>query len=148
MKYLLLALLCLSPLTAWSQQMVNPCTKVGSNNCVPVTASAPLPVTSSGGSVSVAPATSAGNYAAKTITNSSTEALAAAAGGRVFLDIINESASATIACALGATAVINGAGSITIPPLWHHSWDGSFVPSDAVNCISSVASSTATIGAK
>ena len=57
-------------------------------------------------------------------------------------------AAATIACAFGAPAVLNGAGSITLPPLWHRSWEGSFVPTDAVNCISSVAATPATIGVK
>jgi len=93
------------------------------------------------------PTRNTGAYAAATITNSSAQALAAATAV-TFLDIVNESATATIACNFGGTAVINGAGSITIPPNWHRSWEGSFVPTDAVNCISSVASSAATIGAK
>jgi len=72
----------------------------------------------------------------------------AAGQASIFLDLVNESATATVACALGATAVLNGAGSITLPPLWHRSWEGTFVPTDAVNCIASAGSTPATIGVK
>jgi hypothetical protein len=88
-----------------------------------------------------------GTYSSVTVGTSSAQALAAGSASK-FLDIMNESASATIACAFGATAVINGGGSITFPPGWHRSWEGSFVPTDAVNCIASGASTPATIGVK
>lgn len=93
------------------------------------------------------PTNSSGSFAAATITNSSVQYVAAAAAHTI-LDIKNESTTATIACAFGATAAINTAGSYTIPPGWHRSWEGSYVPSDAVNCISSAATSPATIEAK
>lgn len=88
-----------------------------------------------------------GTYSPVTVGTSSAQALAAGSANK-FLDIMNESATATIACAFGATAVINGAGSITFPPGWHRSWEGTFVPTDAVNCIASGASTPATIGVK
>lgn len=96
----------------------------------------------------VTPIKGSGAYNPATITNSSTQVLAAGIASAM-LDIVNESTTATIACAFGVSAaVINGAGSITIPPGWHRSWEGFFVPTDAVNCISSVASSAASVGAK
>lgn len=64
----------------------------------------------------------------------------------IFLDINNDSATATIACAFNNPAVINGAGSITIPSLTHRSWENKFVPSDQINCISSAASTPITVG--
>ena len=107
---------------------------------VPYSASSPIPS-------AIVPSSGAGNYAAATIGVASAQAVAASTA-TVFLDLVNESATATIACAFGAPAVLNGAGSITLPPLWHRSWEGSFVPTDAVNCISSVAATPATIGVK
>jgi len=102
-----------------------------------------------GGSITAnaAPANATGAYSAVSIGTTSAQALASSTA-KVFLDIVNAGATATIACAFGTTAIINGSGSITIPPNWHRSWEGSFVPSDAVNCIASASSSPATIGAK
>lgn len=65
---------------------------------------------------------------------------------RVFLDIVNESSTATVACAFGSTPTINGAGSITLPPLWHRSWENNFIPTDAIYCVSSASSTPVTIG--
>lgn len=93
------------------------------------------------------PTKGTGAYSAATIGASSAQVLAAGAAA-VFLDIMNESTTATIACNFGGTAIINGAGSITIPPGWHRSWEGTFVPTEAVNCIASAASTPAAIGAK
>ena len=107
---------------------------------VPYSASNPIP----SGSV---PTGGTGSYSAATIGAASGQAVAAGTAV-VFLDLVNQSATATIACAFGAPAVLNGAGSITIPPLWHRSWEGSFVPTDAVNCIASAAATPATIGVK
>jgi hypothetical protein len=52
-----------------------------------------------------------------------------------------------IVCAFGATAVLNTAGSFTIQPGNTRTWSSYPVPADAVNCISSVASSPATVEA-
>jgi len=70
-----------------------------------------------------------------------------AAGARQLLAIDNESTSATIACAFGGAAAINGAGSFTIPPGVTRTWTAYPVPADAVNCIASAASTPATIEA-
>lgn len=143
--------------------------KVCSNNatpCPPVSATNPFPVTATftpSGTQNVnitqilgaapsatnplftSPATSAvtGSVAAATITNSSTQVLAAAS--RKLLAIDNESATATIACNFGGTAAINTAGNFTIPPNFTRVWSSYPVPAEAVNCISSVASSPATV---
>ncbi len=106
-----------------------------------------VPESSPGVPYTNTPLKGTGAYSAVTVGASSAQALAAATA-TVFLDIVNESASATVACAFGATAVINGAGAITLPPLWHRSWEGTFVPTDAVNCIASAGSTPATIGVK
>jgi hypothetical protein len=97
--------------------------------------------------VSAAPKSAAGAYAAATIGTTSAQVLAPGAAS-VFLDINNDSVTATIACNFGGAAAITGAGSITIPPLSSRTWGGSFVPSDAVNCIASAAATPATIGVK
>lgn len=86
-----------------------------------------------------------GSVSAATITNSSAQIVAAAS--RRLLAISNESASASIACSFGGTAALNTAGSFMIPPLSTRTWVNYPVPADAVNCISSVASSPATVEA-
>jgi hypothetical protein len=97
--------------------------------------------------VTTTPNTGTGAYSSATI-GASSGALIAAGTAHIFLDIINDSATASMACSFGGTAIINGAGSITLGPLGHRSWEGSFVPSDAVNCIASAGSTPATVGVK
>lgn len=99
----------------------------------------------SGSPTSVTPAASAvtGSVAAATITNSSAQVVAAAS--RKLLAIDNESTTATIACAFGGTATVNTAGSYTIPPGYTRTWNSYPVPADAVNCISTAATSPATV---
>ena len=84
-----------------------------------------------------------------TVTNSSAQALGSAAGPRLFLSIDNESATATIACSFGGTAAANTAGSYTISPgitrVWGPVSTDMPLSGAAINCISSVASSPATI---
>lgn len=88
-----------------------------------------------------------GAVSAVTVGNSSAQVLAK--GPRRYLDIKNESATASIACNFGGTAALNTAGNYTIPPGWHKSWpDGgntNFVPSDTINCIASASSTPATL---
>lgn len=84
-----------------------------------------------------------GTVSAKTITNSSAQVLAASS--RQLLAIDNESATASIACAFGATAALNTAGSFTLPPQSTRTWTSYPVPAAAVNCISSAATSPATV---
>src|SRR4029079_19261931 len=87
---------------------------------------------------------------AATVTSASTQMLEAVSGSRLFLSINNESATATIACAFSATAAANTAGSYTIGPGATRTWGpGTYevpgAPGGAVNCISSAATSPATI---
>jgi hypothetical protein len=106
----------------------------------PVAPTNPLPVLTF-------PNSNAGSTTPVTVGTSSAQALASAALGRRVLAIDNESATATVACAFGAAAVLNSAGSWTIPPLMTRSWSGSFVPSDQVNCIASAAGTPVTVEA-
>lgn len=80
---------------------------------------------------------------AVTVTNASAQAVGS--HERYLLALDNESATATVACAFGATAAINTAGSFTIGPGQTRTWTGQRIPSDAINCISSVASSPLTV---
>lgn len=94
---------------------------------------------------------SAGNYSAVTIGTSSTQVVKPAKA-EGFLDIYNDSATATVCCMAGAAATITGtacaAGEITLPALWHRSWENNYVPTDPIYCISSAASTPLTIGVK
>lgn len=69
-----------------------------------------------------------------------------------FLDIVNNSSTATVCLNFGAAATIAGtvcaAGEITLPPLWHRSWENNFIPNDAIHAIASAASTPVTVGAK
>ncbi|HEV2303336.1 MAG TPA: hypothetical protein VGR91_17350 [Stellaceae bacterium] len=105
----------------------------------PPTATNPLPIQQN-------PSSGSGSVTAVTLGTISTQVLAAVTS-RKFLSIDNESASAAIACALGTAAAINAAGSFTIEPGWTRTWDGSFVPSDAVNCIAASGSTPVTVEA-
>ena len=97
------------------------------------------------------PNVATGAYASATVGTADSTILAASSAF-YFLDILNNSASATICINFGATATISGstcaAGEISLPPLWHRSWEGSFVPTDAVHAIASAASSPVSVGAK
>jgi hypothetical protein len=106
----------------------------------PVSPTNPLPVLTF-------PSTGAGSAGPVTVGTSSATALANSVLGRRFLAIDNESVTATVACAFGATAALNTAGSWTIPPGMTRTWNGSFVPSDAVNCIASAAGTPVTLEA-
>lgn len=91
------------------------------------------------------------NVTAVTATNAS--AVAVAARTRPYLAVFNQSATDTVAISFGSTdAVVGGAGSISLTPttggrsfvIWDGQ-DGGFVPSTAVNIISSAASTAVTI---
>lgn len=70
------------------------------------------------------------------------------AGSRVHLAIDNEGAAPVGVC-FGAPCVpsIGAAGTWTIPPGWTRSWDGNFVPSDAVQAIAGAAGTPVNIEA-
>lgn len=82
------------------------------------------------------------------VTVAATSAQGVAGHTRNFLLIVNESASATVAVAFGATAaVLNGAGSIMLAAgasLRFSQADG-LVPSDALNFIASAGSTPVTV---
>ncbi len=68
--------------------------------------------------------------------------------GRSYLAILNQSPTATIACAFGATVpTINGAGSITLLPLAGYVWDfgAGMVPNDPMKCVASVDTTPLTV---
>ncbi len=93
-----------------------------------------------------------GFYTAATIGIADATILAAETASR-FLDIRNNSATATICVNFGATATITGsvcsAGEVTIAPLSRQLWGASdVVPSDAIHAVASAASTPATIGVK
>jgi len=117
------------PKTAHAQQWVVPCTIVTGNatnpnntGCVPYQASAR-------------------NFPGCTVGASSAQCLAAGTA-KTFVQIQNTSASATIACAWGATAVLNSAGSVQLSPGQPASWGPNTggIPNQALNCIASAGS--------
>ena len=88
---------------------------------------------------------SSGAYAGNTIGTSSS---AVANSGQHLYEIFNASQTATVACAFGTTPVINGAGSITIPPGWMKSWPGGLTLDSDANCIASAVSTPVTVAAR
>lgn len=82
----------------------------------------------------------------------SDQTILAANSAFFFLDLINNSPTATVCISFGATATISGStcasGEITLAPLAHRSWETDFIPNDAVHAIASAASVPFTIGAK
>jgi hypothetical protein len=93
-----------------------------------------------------------GAYTTVTIGTTSASPILAAGSAYYLLDVVNNSVSATVCLNFGAAATISGtscaAGEITLPPLWHRSWEGSFIPTDALWAIASAASTPASVGAK
>jgi hypothetical protein len=107
--------------------------------------------TSGGGTITATPTKGTGAYTSATVGTTDSTILAASTAV-VFLDVVNTSPSATICVNVGATATISGtacaAGEVSLPPLWHRSWEGTFIPTDAIHAIASAASTPATVGAK
>ena len=132
LKRALLLLLALTVAPAFAQTHTD-------KNGSPVPGVAPVPNVASGA------------YTAATI-GTSDQTILAAGSAYYFLDLVNDSATATVCINFGATATIAGtscsAGEITLPPLWHRSWEGSFIPTDTLHAIASAASTPASIGAK
>ncbi len=68
--------------------------------------------------------------------------------GRNYLSILNQSATASIACAFGSTVpVVNGAGSITLLPGAGYVWDtgAGMVPNDSMKCVASAPTTPLTV---
>ena len=91
----------------------------------------------------IAPASGPRHVVSGTATTASTKMLGATPNAVSLLAIDNESATIAIACSFGSetTASVNTAGSFTIPAGFTRVWQGLYVPTDQINCIS--ASSTA-----
>jgi hypothetical protein len=100
--------------------------------------------------VGLTPHQASGAYAAATVGTSDQTVLSGATAF-YFLDIVNLSPTATVCVNFGAAATISGtacaAGEVTLSPLWHRSWEGTFVPTDAIHAISSAASTPISVGA-
>lgn len=113
---------------AWSGQ------SVGISGTLPGFASTPtVKITSS--------AAAARNFPGCTVGTTSGSCLAAGTAA-TFLQAQNTSATATIACAFGATAALNAAGSFQLAPGQSASWGPATggVPTGALNCVASAAS--------
>ena len=95
------------------------------------------------------PSSATGAYTSATI---GTTAGTVGATPSVFLDVVNLSSSATVCLGFGAAPTVSGttcaAGEIALPPLWHRSWEGSFVPADQLYAIASSAATPISIGVK
>jgi hypothetical protein len=94
------------------------------------------------GSLNVVPLNQTGSAAGGAYTCPTASGTLLPQAPRQMLAIDNESSSANIAISFGGTAALNTAGSWTIPAGMTRSWSGPFVPSDAVNCITSGGSGT------
>lgn len=95
----------------------------------------PLPV------VPQSPASQARVFSGCTVTASSATCLASGLAQQ-WLQIQNASATASIACAFGAAAVLNASGSVQLAPGQPASWGPNTlgVPPGALNCIGSTSS--------
>ena len=107
--------------------------------------------TAKGMNVQANPSTGTGAYSPATISTTD-QTILAASTAVVFLDLINNSQSATICINFGATATIAAgvcaAGEVTLPPLYHRSWENVFVPTDAIHAVASSAGVPAAVAAK
>lgn len=115
----------------------------GTNQPLSLDTGGNLRVVGGGGSIVPKPETGPVTTTAVTVGVASAQALAA--GSRDYLALINASPSAFVACNFGAAAVVNGAGSITLSPYQSFTWESSFAPDDAINCIASAAATPFTI---
>lgn len=97
------------------------------------------------------PVSSNANYSAVTVGTSSASILSPFQAN-IFLDVYNDSATATVCCAFGAAATISGtacaAGELSLPAGWHRSWENNYIPADQLFCIASAASTPVTLGYK
>lgn len=136
---------------AWAQQPVVGCRVSPGTVAAPPSGIVPIQCDAQGNikvSDTSVPTVGTGGVTAVTVGTSSAQAVAAATR-TARLAIQNVSASANIACALGATAALNTAGSWMIAPgqLLTFS-DPTYTPGDAVNCIASAAGTPATVWSK
>ena len=109
-------------------------------NCQPIGNGFGLPVTS-------APQTASGTTSAVSLGTSSTLVIAANAA-TIGYSICNMSTSANVACNLGGTAVINGAGSYTFGAGQCLTNSPFVIDKLAINCIASGAATPLTVQVK
>ena len=90
------------------------------------------------GNIYTTPSRGNGAFTAVTVGATSTAALAANKAA-IYLMLANPSAAGgnTVTCAFGVAAVANAAGTVTVAPGQSYTWESSYVPTDAVNCIAS-----------
>jgi hypothetical protein len=86
------------------------------------------------------------------VTSASATILASGVA-KVFLDLVNNSSTQTVCVNIGGNATLSGtacaSGEITLPPLFHRSWEGSYIPLDAISALSTTATAAAfAVGAK
>jgi hypothetical protein len=94
--------------------------------------------------VTATPNAGAEANSAASVGVSSAQALAP--GARKYLFVQNVSATASVGCNFGGgTAALNTAGTRMLPPYASATFEESFVPNQAVNCIASAASTPVTI---
>lgn len=86
-------------------------------------------------------------HADTSVTITSTHGVVVTAGTYGFVDLANQSATATVYCVWGGTSVASAtAGQRTIPPLGEFIWDYSNAPPNtALDCVCSAASCPATV---
>lgn len=72
----------------------------------------------------------------------------AASQVRLYLMLHNPSVAGgnTIYCSFGGTATVAGAGTVSIAPGQYVTWESSYAPIDAIDCIASGASTPMTLG--
>jgi hypothetical protein len=87
------------------------------------------------------------SFSSTPITVGTSSAQAGSAHQRRHLEVLNQSATATVYCTLdGGTAVAAPtAGHITLPPLSGFVWGTGIVPANALNCIATGATTPVTI---
>ena len=95
------------------------------------------------------PSTGTGAFIAKTIGTGASTVLAAG-NTTTYLLLANPSVAGgnTVYCAFGSTAVVNAAGTIPVAPGQIMTFEGSYVPRDAVSCIATGASTPFTLVAQ
>jgi len=97
------------------------------------------------------PNLASGAYSSATVGTSDLPILSANSA-YYLLDVVNLSSSATVCLNFGVAATISGTtcapGEIALPPLWHRSWEGALIPTDALHAIASAASTPLSVGAK
>lgn len=103
-----------------------------------------------GASVCFHPSVSAaGAFSGVTVATTHAQALASGTA-QIYLMLHNPSAAGgnTIYCSFGGTATVAGAGTISIAAGQSYTWESSYIPNDAIDCIAATGSTPLTIGVK